>query len=375
MAGLCRKATLPLALVVALLTELPSFAQSGTLRVGIAGSPPFVVQNGDRLEGISLEVWEEVAQTTNLDYTLIPHKNVEASLDALARGELDVAIGPIGITPKRLEKVTFTQPFFLAQIGVLLPRQAPTVWSRVRPFFTIAAISSVGFLCISLFIVGNLLWLFERNQNAEQFPKAYHRGVGNGMWFALVTLTTVGYGDRAPITSAGRFIAGVWMVVTMITASSLTAGLATAFTLALSERTTEQFVRLEDLTGARMAVVSGTTSEQWADYYQVNAIARPTLSKAIELLATDRVEGVVFDRPALEYYLQQNPDLDLRLAEFVLATETYGFALPNDSSLTQTLNVSLLHLFQLHKLKEIEHKWLKPEGALARMEMPRSGNK
>jgi polar amino acid transport system substrate-binding protein len=107
----------------------------------------------------------------------------------------------------------------------------------------------------------------------------------------------------------------------------------------------------------------------------VNAIARPTLSKAIELLATDRVEGVVFDRPALEYYLQQNPDLDLRLAEFVLATETYGFALPNDSSLTQTLNVSLLHLFQLHKLKDIEHKWLKPEGELARMEMPRSENK
>ena len=365
MAGLCRKAALPIALIVSLLVELPSWAQSEKLRVGIAGSPPFVVKQGNRIEGISLEVWEEIAQTANLDYTLIPQENVEASLDALARGELDVAIGPIGITPKRLEKVTFTQPFFLAQIGVLLPRQAPTVWSRVRPFFTMAAISSVVFLCVRLFIVGNLLWVFERNHNAEQFPKAYHRGVGNGMWFALVTLTTVGYGDRAPITSAGRFIAGVWMVVTMITASSLTAGLATAFTLALSERTTEQFARLDDLTGARMAVVSGTTSEQWADYYQVKAIARSSLPEAIELLETDRVEGVVFDRPALEYYIQQNPDLDLRLAEFVLATETYGFALPHDSSLTQPLNVNLLHLFQLHKLKEIEHKWLKPEGELA----------
>lgn len=374
MAGLCRKAALPIALIVSLFAELPSFAQSETLRVGIAGSPPFVVQNGDRLEGISLEVWKEVAQATDLDYTLIPQKNVEASLDALARGELDVAIGPIGITPKRLEKVTFTQPFFLAQIGVLLPRQAPTVWSRVRPFFTIAAISSVGFLCVSLFIVGNLLWLFERNQNAEQFPKAYHRGVGNGMWFALVTLTTVGYGDRAPITSGGRFIAGVWMVVTMITASSLTAGLATAFTLALSERTAEEFVRLEDLSGARMAVVSGTTSEQWADYYQVKAIPQSNLIEAIDLLAADRVDGVVFDRPALEYYLQQHPERDLRLAEFVLATETYGFALPNDSTLTQPLNVSLLHLFQLHKLKDIEQKWLKPEGELARMEVWRSSN-
>jgi polar amino acid transport system substrate-binding protein len=370
MKGLSRKASLPIALTVYLFASLPSFAQPETLRVGVAGSPPFVVRKGDRIEGISLEVWQEVARTTNIDYTLIPQKNVEASLNAISKGELDVAIGPIGITPKRLEKVTFTQPFFLAQIGVLLPSQPPTAWHRVRPFFTLAAISSICFLCVSLFIVGNLLWLFERDKNSEQFPKAYHRGVGNGMWFALVTLTTVGYGDRAPITGAGRFIAGVWMLVTMITASSLTAGLATAFTLALSERTTDKFAHLDDLSGARMAVVADTTSEQWADYYDVQAVPRQTLPEAIDLLVNDRVDGVVFDRPALEYYLQQHPELDLRLAEFVLATETYGFALPNDSPFTQRLNVSLLHLFQLHKLKDIEHKWLKPEGDLAQRGMP-----
>jgi polar amino acid transport system substrate-binding protein len=366
MRSVSRKTCLPIALTVSLFVSQPSLVQPKTLRVGVAGSPPFVIQTGDRIEGISLEVWQEVTRMTSHNYNLIPYKSVEASLDAVANGELDAAIGPIGITPKRLEKVTFTQPFFFTQIGVLLPSQPPTAWHRVRPFFTFAAISSVCFLSASLFVVGNLLWLFEREKNAEQFPKAYHRGVGNGMWFALVTLTTVGYGDRAPITSAGRFIAGVWMLVTMITASSLTAGLATAFTLALSERTTEKFARLNDLSGARMAVVSGTTSEQWADYYQVQAVPQQTLPDAIELLANDRVDGVVFDRPALEYHLQQHPELDLRLAEFVLATETYGFALPHDSPLTQSLNVSLLQLFQLHKLKDIEHKWLKPEGDLAR---------
>ena len=32
------------------------------------------------------------------------------------------------------------------------------------------------------------------------------------MWFALVTLTTVGYGDKAPITRIGRSLTSVWMV-------------------------------------------------------------------------------------------------------------------------------------------------------------------
>ena len=67
-----------------------------------------------------------------------------------------------------------------------------------------------------LFVVGNLIWLAERRRNADQFPRQYLKGVGNGMWFALVTLTTVGYGDRAPLSKTGRAIAGVWMVMSLL---------------------------------------------------------------------------------------------------------------------------------------------------------------
>ena len=44
--------------------------------------------------------------------------------------------------------------------------------------------------------VGSLIWLAERRRNAEQFAEPL-AGIGSGMWFALVTLTTVGYGDKA----------------------------------------------------------------------------------------------------------------------------------------------------------------------------------
>ena len=53
------------------------------------------------------------------------------------------------------------------------------------------------------------------------------------MWFALVTLTTAGYGDKAPITRTGQSITGAWMVIFLIAVSSLTASLASASTIPL----------------------------------------------------------------------------------------------------------------------------------------------
>ena len=64
-------------------------------------------------------------------------------------------------------------------------------------------------------LAGTMMTVFDR----DNFPT-----IGSGMWWAVQTVTTVGYGDHVPATRAGQFVAAVVMLlgigfVTVITAS------------------------------------------------------------------------------------------------------------------------------------------------------------
>jgi voltage-gated potassium channel len=66
-------------------------------------------------------------------------------------------------------------------------------------------------LGIETILGGLTLYLVERGANPEI------NDVGDGLWWALVTITTVGFGDITPVTTVGRFIGGAMMVGGMFT--------------------------------------------------------------------------------------------------------------------------------------------------------------
>jgi voltage-gated potassium channel len=49
---------------------------------------------------------------------------------------------------------------------------------------------------------------------------------GDALWWAVTTVTTVGYGDVYPITTAGRYVGVITMFVGIAVAGSLTATMA-----------------------------------------------------------------------------------------------------------------------------------------------------
>lgn len=328
------------------------------LTVGIGGTPPFLIREGSDYEGLVLDLWKQIAVINDWEYELVLQTDTQAALDGVRSGELDLLVGPFSITSERLQTVNFTRPFFVSSVGVLVPSELPTVWSRVRPFFTTAALSSAAGLLVCLFGVGNAMWLAERKQNPEHFSQQYLPGIGNGMWFALVTLTTVGYGDRAPATPIGRLVASVWMLISLIAVSSLIGGLASAFTIALSARPTEGLTSPQDLRGTRIAAVAGSSATVWAAEYDARVIEQPKFADAVALVSTGQADGFVFDLPTLEYFLAQHPDVDLQLAEFTLSSENLGFVVPYGSPLTKPLDLTIVELKEEGAIDLISTLWL-----------------
>ena len=336
-------------------------AQGKKLRVGITGEAPgVIISESGQVRGISVEYWQELAQAMDIDHQLIHYSSVEESLAALANRKLDLALGTISITSERIAKFDFTQSLVRENLTLLLPSSPPTLWSTIKPFLGRAFFSSLGGIVLCLFVVGNLLWFAERHHNGEQFSKSYAKGVKEGMWCALATFTTVGYGDRFPVTSLGRLIAGVWMILSLVVVTSLTAGIATTLAIAFSNQPSEQFNSPSDLKGARVSTVGkGSAQASWAKFYGARVSETERMSEAINLLADGQVDGVVAPRDGLEYYLHQHPQAPYQLANFNFGTQAYGIALPLNSPLTRKLNELLLQLDIQFRLHEIREDWLK----------------
>jgi len=80
----------------------------------------------------------------------------------------------------------------------------------------------VGGSALIMFVGGLAMLDRERGQ-----PGANIETFGDAMWWALTTMTTVGYGDRYPVTTIGRWIAAVMMLAGIALIGTVTATFAT----------------------------------------------------------------------------------------------------------------------------------------------------
>ena len=84
---------------------------------------------------------------------------------------------------------------------------------------------------------------------------------GEAVWWALATITTVGYGDLAPVTAVGRWAAVLLMIGGVALAGVVTATLASWIVSLVAEESAEQ----EAATRAQVEVLQrqGTASSTW----------------------------------------------------------------------------------------------------------------
>lgn len=343
---------------------LQMFAQNNSLRsekdtllVGITGSEPFVFQNMEG--GIATEIWDKIADKNNWNYKLVHYNNVSDAISAVENNEIDALVGPISITSNRFEKIEFTQPFYNSSISLVSLNQELTLWQKIKPFFSFRLLMAILIFLVILAIVGTLLWVAERKASPDQFPSDPASGIGTGMWLAIVTMTTTGYGDKAPITLAGRIITGVWMVVSLISATSMVAGIASVLTVSSLGKTT--ITNIEQLTNKTVVTISGSPAEEFLSKHKVKTITVDNINDAISKLKKKEVSAVVYDKPQLLYYLKNNANEDLYISKAEYYKQGYGFAFALNSTFINKTNSALLQLIENQEKERIVHYYIQKE--------------
>lgn len=326
------------------------------LRVGYSGSEPFIIGQ-NKPEGIAIDIWREIAYTMDLNtYEFQPYPTIENGIDAVKNGEIDVLIGPITITAERATQVSFSQPYFDTGFAILAPVLEMSIWERLGPFFSTNFLYAVIILLFILTLVGVLVWLAERKTSPDAFGSHPLKGIGTGIWLALVTMTTVGYGDFVPKTILGRFIIGTWMIVSLIMATSFVAGIASTLTLTGSQEKTIRAIN--QLDNKKVAIPPSDKLVESITNVGGEPIIVDSVEKGYNLLMAGNVDAFLYDKVQLEYIFSEGKKDSYILTKNNTFTQHYGFAFAPGSTIQNSIDVTILQLKEAGIINRIVSSWL-----------------
>jgi ABC-type amino acid transport substrate-binding protein len=329
---------------------------SRTLIVGTKEVPPFAMKNNEGTwTGFSIDLWRQIATELNLPFEF-RELDLQGLLDGVADGSLDIAVAAMSITAEREQICDFSHPYYVTGLGIAIAPKHKTPWLVVlKKLFTSHYLKVVSGLCVLLLALGTLIWWFEHKRNPEQFGGGTAAGIGSGFWWSAVTMTTVGYGDKVPITLRGRVVAFIWMLIAIIIVSAFTATITTTLTVAHLDVPVKG---PQDLSKVHVGAISDTTGETYLRDNGISFTSYQTVSEGLRAIKEGSIEALVYDAPILRYLIHQEFQGDLEVLPHTFYREDYGIALSKSSSLREPINRVLLEKIHGREWQDILQQYL-----------------
>ena len=315
-----------------LLSSLLIYAQvpEDTLVIGYTQAAPFIIadnsdSDSNEIYGISIWLWEEVAKELDAPFRY-ERMNFIEMLDALDSNTIDVSINPLTISSERMERMNFTLPFYPSNSTVAIdqPSGIHQFLHFLKAIFNINFWRVVFGLIFLIAVFGTAVWLFERKKNPEQFRNS-PKGIWDGLWWSAVTMTTVGYGDKAPKSRPGKMIALIWMFSGIIFISGFTASIASILTVSNMHSNANE---LNDFKKRDIGTISSTSTFQFLKVNFFNNLnGFNNLTEGLGALKSGKVDAFIYDEPIMRYRINQDPDFSgLEVLPLKFNTQFYAFA-------------------------------------------------
>ena len=341
------------ALIFFFCSGLISFAQDPTI-VGIKEAPPFAFKDSKgKWMGITVDLWKEIQSENTTEFQL-QEMGLDKLLIAVERADIATGIGAISILNEREKKFDFSIPYF--DTGLALATRTEyenNAWNYLGTLGKI--IKALIPWVLLLLVVGVLIWLIERKINEDQFHKPLGEGVGSGIWWACVTMTTVGYGDKTPKSFVGRIIAVFWMFSGIILISSLTATITTSMTL---DRLDDQISTLDDLKNQKTGVAESTAAARFLQDRGVTHNIFPSLDEGLAALSNGKINVLVHDEPIMKHVIAQKYSGTLQVLDIILDNQLYAFPSQDNAIILEQINLGIIEAMESGKLESIIQRYL-----------------
>jgi polar amino acid transport system substrate-binding protein len=332
--------------------------ETETLRVAVYDVPPYgYVDTDGSISGVSVDLWRRVAEQMEWPFRLIPVADMESILSGLERGRFDAAIGAITITPERAARVDFSYPAHRSGVAIALRKETGPLFALMSYGTAVSELSPLILVILTMLVlIGIAMWIVERRvRSATAGSESAVDSLRDGLYWAVVTMTTVGYGDKTPKTTSGRLVAILWMLSSLVLVSLLSTSLVSRLT---AERVESRDLAASiDLRGKKLAAVAQSSGAEYLDELHLPYTKYKDLPDALDSLANGHSNAVVNSVGALQYFIAKRYARALEIPQGLLAPAYMAIALPEHSPIKRPIDRALIKITNSPEWRTLEERF------------------
>ena len=332
--------------IIILLLTSNVFAEE--LVVGVKHAPPFVnVEHNNDVSGFSIDLIQSVVKMLDEPYEIKFHvdPDLKTHLKNVVENKVDFGIAATSITSERESLLDFSQPFYQADLGILIANKHE---SSLISFLSIILSSKelimtlLGIVAYIL-VIAHLVWFIEKDVEGTHFPKKYSHGIGDALWWTVVTISTVGYGDFHLKRPLGRIL-GIFVIFSGIMIFGF--AIASLSSLLTVNQLKPEITGPKDLPSRTVAVLPNTFTAKVIKKIGANEKFVNTLEEGLLAVKTGKADALVHDRPLLQFLVKDFEKREFLILENGFAPSNYGITFPHSSQLREKIDVALLKIME-----------------------------
>ena len=329
------------------------------LKVGTIERPPmsFKTSTGN-WTGFSIDLLKEIAKEVGFKYNLKEFKIFPEMIKATEQGKVDFSIANISITSEREEKMDFSQPILETGLRVM------TLADNKASIFDIILKSGILWFILGaiglLLLIAHIVWFFERGTASDRhdyFRDDYLGGIWDAFWWAFIIMTMGGFENEVPASKFSRFLAMLWITISLFFISFLTAKITSSLTVA---ELNSGITSYKDLKNKKVAVIK---SDKIIDFVETKIHAKPKIFLKYEdmykALKNKEVVAIVGDNPILSYYAMNHDEF--KVVGDIFQKENYGILFPTGSKLKEKIDRAIIKIREDGRYDDIYKKYFEEE--------------